>query len=144
MKIKDGDELCVFGEPYKVDRKIVGGAPEFLDRRVRDIIKRQFLVRARAIMREMPFELHPKKVLVKDTRSRWGSCSASGAVALSWRLSFAPVEVMRYVVIHECCHLVQMNHSAKFWALVGRHFGPGYEGANRWLRKNGQRLLSEY
>ena len=141
MKIKDGDVLTLFGEPHKVDRAEVGGAPEFLDRRVRDKIKRMFVARAREIMRAMPAGLRPKKVAVRDTRTRWGSCSETGTISLSWRLAFAPPDVMRYVIIHECCHLGQMNHSAKFWALVGEHFGPGYEIRKSWLRRHGNGLL---
>ena len=142
MKIKDGDVLIVFGKQYKVARDEIGGAPEFLDRRVKDKIKRQFLICAREIIRALPPPLRPKKVLVKDTRSRWGSCSVSGTVALSWRLSFAPPDVMRYVIVHECCHLGEMNHSAKFWALVGKNFGPGYEIQKAWLRKNDGTLFA--
>jgi predicted metal-dependent hydrolase len=138
--IRDGDILQIFGEPCKVVQSEVGGAPEFLDRRVRDKIKTQFLARAKDIIRAMPPEMRPRRVAVRDTRSRWGSCSSTGTISLSWRLSFAPPEVMRYVIVHECCHLAQMNHSAAFWALVGNHFGPGYEGAKRWLNKNGQSL----
>ena len=141
-RIKDGDVLRVFGEEWKIDRAVIGGAPEFLDRRVRDKIKRRFMAAAREIMRTLPAELRPRKVAVKDTRSRWGSCSASGAVSLSWRLAFAPPEVMRYVVIHECCHLTEMNHSFRFWALVGRNYGAGYKSANRWLAKEGRKLFA--
>jgi predicted metal-dependent hydrolase len=140
MKIKDGDILTVFGDEYKVVQSEVGGAPEFLDRRVRDKIKARFLSETRRIAREMPAALRPRRITARDTRSRWGSCSASGAVSLSWRLSFAPPDVMRYVVIHECCHLCEMNHSADFWALVAGHC-PDYKRARLWLRKNGQVLF---
>lgn len=140
-KIKDGDVLTVFGCDRKICASEVGGAPEFLDRRVRDKIKKEFMMHVREIMRSMPDELRPRKVCIKDTRSRWGSCSTTGTISLSWRLSFAPPEVMRYVIIHECCHLGQMNHSTKFWALVGKHYGIGYESAKKWLNKNGQNLF---
>ena len=143
MKFKDGDVFSVFGTDFRVVQKEIGGAPEFLDRRVRDKIKREFFIRAREIMRGLPPELRPKKLLVKDTRSRWGSCSISGVVSLSWRLAFAPPEVMRYVIIHECCHLAQMNHSAEFWALVRKNFGRGCESQKLWLRKNGRALFDK-
>ena len=138
---KDGDVIQVFGEECKIIASEVGGAPEFLDRRVRDKIKKEFLSRSREIMRKMPSEMRPKKIAVRDTRSRWGSCSTTGTISLSWRLSFAPIDVLRYVVIHECCHLKEMNHGPEFWKLVALHFGPGYEGAKSWLRKNGRILF---
>jgi predicted metal-dependent hydrolase len=160
MKIKDGDVLQVFGRDVKIvgilsrqspkaiaapsqsegEFMEIGGAPEFLDRRVRDRIKKQFLLKSRQIMREMPPELRPRRVTVRDTSSRWGSCSATGTISLSWRLSFAPPEIMRYVIIHECCHLREMNHSRSFWTLVAAHF-PDYKSARAWLRKNGQTLF---
>ncbi|MDR2769991.1 MAG: M48 family metallopeptidase [Rickettsiales bacterium] len=140
MKIHDGDVLTVFGERRAVIAGEVGGAPEFLDRRVRDRIKREFAMRAKEIMRGMPPDLRPKKLAVKDTRSRWGSCSAAGAISLSWRLAFAPPPVMRYVVVHECCHLAEMNHGAEFWNLVAR-FCPGHGAARAWLRRNGGGLF---
>ncbi|MDR2268728.1 MAG: M48 family metallopeptidase [Rickettsiales bacterium] len=142
MKIKDGDILHVFGGPYKVVQSEIGGAPEFLDRRVRDKIKKNFLIRAREIMHSMPATMRPKRVAVRDTRSRWGSCSASGTISLSWRLSFAPPEIMRYVIIHECCHLEQMNHSRAFWSLVAQYFGPDCKAAKKWLAKNGRSLMT--
>ncbi|MDR1071574.1 MAG: M48 family metallopeptidase [Rickettsiales bacterium] len=141
MKIRAGDILTVFGAPYEIVQSEIGGAPEFLDRRVRDKIKRRFLENARGIMRAMPPDLRPRRVVARDTRSRWGSCSSTGTISLSWRLSFAPPEIMRYVIVHECCHLREMNHSADFWALVGRHFGPGYESARKWLRRNGREMF---
>lgn len=142
MTIKDGDVLQVFGAAYNVAQSDVGGAPEFLDRRVRDKIKKQFACRARDIMRTMPPAMRPRRVAIRDTRSRWGSCSATGTISLSWRLAFAPAEIMRYVIIHECCHLEQMNHSPAFWALVARHFGTDYKSARQWLNRHGQSLMA--
>jgi predicted metal-dependent hydrolase len=135
--------LIIFGENRSFTLDEVGGATEFFNRRINDKIKAEFLRHAKDIMRQMPMELRPKKVCVKDTTSRWGSCSSSGTISLSWRLSFAPTEVMRYVIIHECCHLAQMNHGPLFWALVRQHFGSGSEKAKAWLRKNGRDLFNE-
>jgi len=76
---------------------------------------------------------------LRDTRSRWGSCSSQGALMFSWRLILAPPEVLHYVAAHEVAHLVEMNHSAAFWSQVERIFGP-YDSPRRWLRENGASL----
>ena len=68
-----------------------------------------------------------------------GSCSPSGAIALNWRLLLGPEDVFDYVVWHEACHLVVMDHSARFWALLERHV-PGYREPRDWLRRNGAAL----
>jgi predicted metal-dependent hydrolase len=72
----------------------------------------------------------------RDTRSRWGSCSAEGRLMLSWRLAMAPPEVLDYVAAHEVAHLVHLDHSPRFWAVTERLF-PGWTRARGWLRKEG-------
>lgn len=79
------------------------------------------------------------RITLRDTRSRWGSCTSQGALMYSWRLILAPPEVLRYVAAHEVSHLAEMNHSADFWAGVTRVHGP-YEAPRRWLRENGADL----
>ncbi|MFA3919612.1 M48 family metallopeptidase [Ruegeria hyattellae] len=79
------------------------------------------------------------RITLRDTRSRWGSCSSQGALMYSWRLILAPSAVLRYVAAHEVAHLAEMNHSAQFWAQVERIHGP-YEAPRRWLRKQGGAL----
>ncbi|MCP5037322.1 MAG: M48 family metallopeptidase [Rhodobacteraceae bacterium] len=75
-------------------------------------------------------------VTLRDTRSRWGSCSAEGRLMFSWRLIMAPPEVLDYVAAHEVAHLVEMNHSPDFWANVER-LCSDYHQPRRWLRENG-------
>jgi len=79
------------------------------------------------------------KITLRDTRSRWGSCSADGALMYSWRLMMAPRDVLDYVAAHEVAHLEEMNHSTAFWNLV-EHLKPGHGTARAWLRKNGHSL----
>ena len=76
---------------------------------------------------------------LRDTRSRWGSCSSAGGLMFSWRLIMTPPEVLHYVAAHEVAHLAEMNHSSAFWAQVERIFGPCKE-PRRWLRDNGTQL----
>ncbi len=79
------------------------------------------------------------RLTLRDTRSRWGSCSSQGALMYSWRLILAPPEILDYVAAHEVAHLREMNHSAAFWAIVAQLYGPSDE-ARRWLRHQGSDL----
>lgn len=74
-----------------------------------------------------------------DTRSQWGSCTRAGDISLSWRLLMAPPEVLRYVAVHELCHIVHPDHSPAFWALVARQL-PGFEAQQGWLKTQGSGL----
>lgn len=76
---------------------------------------------------------------LRDTRSRWGSCSSAKRLMFSWRLILAPPEILQYVAAHEVAHLAQMNHSPAFWQEVSRIYGP-YQQARRWLRVEGSTL----
>jgi predicted metal-dependent hydrolase len=77
---------------------------------------------------------------IRSQRTRWASCSRGGAMSFNWRLLLAPEPVLDYVVWHEVCHLEVMDHSPRFWALLGRHC-PGYREQKRWLRRHGQTLV---
>ena len=78
-------------------------------------------------------------LVLRDTRSRWGSCSSQGQLMYSWRLIMAPPEILNYVAAHEVAHLVEMNHSDAFWSVV-RDIYPDYATARMWLRKRGAEL----
>ncbi len=80
-----------------------------------------------------------RRVSVKDTRSRWGSCTSDGRLAFSWRLILAPPEVLDYVAAHECAHLLEMNHSSRFWAHVAV-CRPGWKRERAWLKRHGSGL----
>lgn len=77
---------------------------------------------------------------IRGQRTRWGSCSSTGAMSFNWRLLLAPAPVLDYVVWHEACHLRVMDHSPRFWALVASHC-PGYDEQRRWLRRHGATLV---
>lgn len=119
---------------------IVGGAPDMFERRIRDFVREQFLVDVKRIIRTAPREFWPARVAVRDTVSRWGSCSSSGTMSFSWRLAFAPPEIMRYVVMHELAHTRHMDHSPAFWATVAELYGDGVGRAKRWLNIHGAEL----
>lgn len=95
--------------------------------------------RARACAARLGREV--RRVGVRDTRSRWGSCSAAGNLSFCWRLVLAPHSVIDYVVAHEVAHLVEMNHGPRFWQLVDS-LHPGRAAARGWLREHRAELLS--
>src|SRR3954451_10731803 len=72
------------------------------------------------------------RITLRDQRSRWGSCSSSGALSFNWRLFFAPPAVLDYVAAHELCHLAKLNHAPAFWKLFEKR-PPGYRDSKRWL-----------
>ncbi len=79
------------------------------------------------------------RITLRDTRSRWGSCSRQGNLMYSWRLIMAPPEALDYVAAHEVAHLAHMDHSPAFWGVVERLF-PNHAVPGNWLRKNGAEL----
>jgi hypothetical protein len=83
--------------------------------------------------------VRPERIQVKELRSRWGSCSADGALSFSWRVIMAPPFVLDYLAAHEVAHLREMNHSRRFWALV-RKCMPDYDAGRDWLHRHGSRL----
>ncbi len=119
---------------------VVGGGVDMFERRVRDFIKSQFLIVVKQMIHSAPREFWPKRIAVRDTTSRWGSCSTSGTMSFSWRLAFAPLDVMRYVVMHELAHKKHMDHSPAFWQQVSELYGFGVERAKRWLNVHGAEL----
>ncbi|MBF9035304.1 DUF45 domain-containing protein [Rhodobacterales bacterium HKCCE2091] len=81
------------------------------------------------------------RLTIRDTRSRWGSCTTAGDLMFSWRLVMAPPPVLDYVAAHEVAHLAEMNHSPAYWAVCAR-LCPDYKRQRRWLRDNGPDLLA--
>ena len=120
----------------------VTGAPEFLRRRVLDLLCREAAARLGALVaaKAALIARKPSRVTVKDTRTRWGSCAPDGGLAFSWRLVMAPEFVQDYVVAHEVAHLCHMNHGPHFWGLV-EQLTAHSATAIPWLRGEGARLL---
>jgi predicted metal-dependent hydrolase len=119
----------------------VAGQIEHLPRRLADWLKAEARRRIQALVDRYATEVgrRPTRITLRDTTTRWGSCSPTGRLAFCWRLILAPAEVMDYVVAHEVAHLVELNHGPKFWRLVGR-LVPGYDKPRNWLSDHGIRL----
>ncbi|MBM7868140.1 DUF45 domain-containing protein [Heliobacterium gestii] len=82
-----------------------------------------------------------EKVTIRDQKSRWGSCSSRRNLSFNWRLILFPPAVMDYVIVHELCHLQELNHSSRFWSLVAQHV-PDYALHRRWLREHGREFAA--
>jgi hypothetical protein len=152
----DGAVVPVLGEPVTIrhvggggkpvtrvgSELVVTGAPEHLRRRVRDHLIA--LARGEIARQAQEFGEAVKRpvgrIVLRDPVTRWGSCSASGSLSISWRLVMMPDCVLRYVVAHEVAHLVELNHGPRFWALVDR-LVPDSAACRAWLHDNGQHML---
>ena len=119
----------------------VAGEPAHLARRVGDFLKREARRDLEAASRKYLAELgvNAKRLTVRDQSSRWGSCSTTGVLSYSWRLILAPPYVLDYLAAHEAAHLVEMNHSRRFWRLLER-ICPAMARAKAWLDAHGSDL----
>jgi len=153
-KFSDGEEISFFGKNYVVkycpENRItefcdnilkVSGDEEFLHRRVSDFLKAQSLkiLSEMTVQKARVIDCRVKSVAVKDTRSRWGSCTTSGHISYNWRICMAPMEVIDYLVSHESAHLRHHDHSNNFWQCV-EGLCPLYKETRRWLKTHGKSL----
>ncbi len=117
------------------------GATDHAPRRLADWLKKQARqkITRRVDHHAERLGLSYTRLGIRDQTSRWGSCSSNRTLSFSWRLIFAPREVLDYVAAHEVAHLREMNHSPRFWKLVATTL-PDYQQARQWLRDNGQDL----
>ena len=136
--------------PVWIDREAVrptirvAGRAEHAQRRLIDWLKRQARrrIEERAAVYSLVLGVAPKRITIRDTSSRWGSCSSTRSLSFSWRLILAPPHVLDYVVAHEVAHLRELNHGPRFWRLV-ETLVPDVEKSTKWLSDNGA-LLHRY
>lgn len=126
---QDGEGLWVPGDPAQVAARVQA----WLKVRARDRLVAASDHYAGLIGRRVA------RVTLRDTRSRWGSCTSEGALMYSWRLIMAPPAVLDYVAAHEVAHMLEMNHSPRFWAVVERLY-PGWQAQRGWLHAHGSAL----
>ncbi len=118
--------------------------PEHWQAQVQAWVSREVLPTYAALVRgyatQLGAEEKLRQVRVSATRSRWGSCTAAGDIRLHWALSRAPLPVLHYVALHEAAHLLELNHSPRYWAHVARLM-PAHAEQRAWLRQHGRGLL---
>lgn len=119
----------------------VCGDSQFMHRRVKDYIKKQaaqkFLQLSTQFAQQLGYQIH--SVCIKDTKSRWGSCSTLRNINYSWRIALAPSFVIEYLMAHEVAHLKHPDHSDEFWHCVAELY-PRWQQGRDWLQKNGKSL----
>ncbi len=153
-QFQDKEKISLFGKEIELrhtediksvklngDILFVGGDLEFFHRRVKDFIKNQakkiFFTQSKELAKKINCEL--KSVCIKDTKSRWGSCSSLHNINYNWRIALAPDFVINYLLAHEVSHLKHPDHSADFWKCV-KNLCPDMEHGNKWLKNFGNKL----
>jgi predicted metal-dependent hydrolase len=116
----------------------VSGRSEHAPRRLRDWLfdEARRDLDARVLAHARNLRVAPKRIVVRDQATRWGSCSTTGVLSFSWRLVLAPAHILDYVAAHEVAHLAEMNHGPRFWALVAKTM-PTMKEAKSWLQLYG-------
>lgn len=119
----------------------VHGEAQHLPRRVADFLKREARRDIEALVDRHSAAIgrRARAIRLRDTSSRWGSCTADGVLSFSWRIMMAPPPVINYLVAHEVAHLREMNHGPKFWKLC-EELCPDTERCKAWLKRNGGAL----
>ncbi len=130
------------GSPGDRPRLCVSGEAPFVARRVQDFLIRQARadLLASVARHTAALQVKAQRITLRDTTTRWGSCSSSGALNFSWRLIMAPPHVLDYLAAHEVAHLKHMNHSNAFWR-VTESLVPDYAIAEAWLKAQGIGLM---
>lgn len=128
----------IAGAPPAIE---VGGAPEHVNRRIVDWLRKEARADLDAAVGRFARTLAvaPAALRIRDARTRWGSCGADGVLSFSWRLILAPPAILDYVAAHECAHLVHLDHSPDFWRAV-RALGVDPDGARAWFDAHGAAL----
>lgn len=155
VPFKNGDKIHVLGQEYMLifkndlNKKMFikddiievlsprNGHLFVLEAGLRDLIEK--ILTQRTLVYAKMLGKTVNRITIKDTKSRWGSCSAQNNINYCWRIVFAPSQVVDYLCAHEVSHLVEMNHSTRFWSIV-KTLCPDYVDCRHWLKKNGNKL----
>lgn len=98
------------------------------------------LVEGRIRIYQSEFKMKPRSIRITNDSSNWGTCNSKLELTFNWKLAMAPIEVIDYVVVHEMCHMVHLNHERSFWRLVGKIL-PDYEARQNWLALSNWKMV---
>ena len=128
------------GQDYVVvdEKQIIVYVKQEEDEKIKQALKRFYYQQCKAIVEksiksyQSNFKMKPRSVRISDSKTTWGTCDSQLQLTFNWRLAMAPIEVIDYVVVHEMCHMVHLNHDRSFWRLVGK-LSPDYKEQENWL-----------
>ena len=129
----EGDKLHIYVKHHEEER-------------IKQALKRFYYQQCKALVEkriqfyQSNFKIKPRSVRISDNKKTWGTCDSMRQLTFNWRLSMAPLEVIDYVVVHEMCHMVHMNHDRSFWRLVGKIL-PDYEQRQNWLAFSSWKMI---
>jgi len=151
----EGDKFLWLGQEYSLQISSEANASFIFEQgfvlssraapKAKEVMERWYKTEAYVIFQERAayyahlLAVNYRKIRVSDAKKRWGSCSVAGNISFSWRLVMAPLPVIDYVVVHELAHLIEMNHSPRFWKLVASIM-PEYAEHKKWLKMHGDTL----
>lgn len=135
--IQNADKVFEFKNGFYLDSRFLSGAREIFVNWYKKELLKFLYYRVEFFSRKL--NVSYKKISVSNSTKCWGSCSKKGYLNFSWRLAMAPLNIIEYVVVHEVSHLVEANHSKKFWNLVASYIFD-HEFKRKWLNKNGHML----
>ncbi len=155
QKYTDQEQIMFLGDPYIIthhdahrgvteiqeNKIVVYGLESNIKAKIHKFLKKELINRTEEVIlyHSQTMGISYTSLDIRNTRSRWGSCSSSGRIMLSLRLALCPFDIIEYVIVHEMCHLFEMNHSKNFWKLVKQNY-PTYKEAEDWLKKEGKKL----
>jgi predicted metal-dependent hydrolase len=134
------DQVVVAGD------KLIIYVKQHEDERIEQALKRFYyqkcksLVESRIRIYQSSFKSKPRSIRIADNKTRWGTCDAKLQLTFNWRLAMAPLAMIDYIVVHEMCHMVHLNHDRSFWRLVGKLL-PDYKEQQRRLAESSWMMI---
>jgi predicted metal-dependent hydrolase len=131
--VLEGDRLHIYVKQLE-DERIKQALKRFYYQQCKELVEKS--IRAY----QSHFKTKPRSIRITDNKTNWGTCDAKQQLTFNWKLAMAPLEVIDYVVVHEMCHMVHLNHDRSFWRLVGKIM-PDYEEQENWLARSSWKMI---
>lgn len=129
----EGDELKVYVKQH-TDESVKQALKRFYYQQCKILVEKQIR------KHQSEFKTKPRSIRISSNKSSWGTCNSRYELTFNWKLAMAPIEVIDYVVVHEMCHMVHLNHERSFWRLVGKIL-PEYEQSKKWLELSSWKMV---